>query len=80
MTAARARRAFNRDKVADTAAAFAVVRAEDWLAAARIAVDERMGEGAADEQPALVAGFVVAAALAYRAEVEWTHLALEQNP
>lgn len=65
------------DRAAENAAALAFEHAADWLRDAGIAIDESYGEGAAGEHPVLVAGFMIACAIAYHAEADWLRLALE---
>ncbi len=57
------------DRSADHAADRAFERATEWLADACAAVEARFGDFAAGERPALVAGFMVAASVAYLAEL-----------
>jgi glutathione S-transferase len=57
------------DRRADHAADRAFERATEWLADGIAAVEERFGDFAAGERPALVAGFMVAASVAYLAEL-----------
>jgi len=57
------------DRAADHAADRAFERATEWLADGIAAVEERFGDFAAADRPALVAGFMVAASVAYLAEL-----------